>query len=114
MPVRRRAFVKGEKRRRASLYRRVPLHYLVYRRRASRDKVVSHCCIGLIFEEDAMTVRTAGGDRAITQREVERACVVEQVYSLDSTTELKTLRQGVESSESHKRSVGPRVGQFKI
>ena len=91
VPARRRAFVKGEKRRRASLYRRVPLHYLVYRRRASRDKVVSRRCIGLIFEGDAIAVRTAGGDRAVTQREVERACVVEQVYSLDTTTELKAM-----------------------
>jgi transposase InsO family protein len=113
VPVRRRAFVKGENRRRASLYHRVPLHCLVYRRRASRDKVVSHCCIGLIFEEDAMTVRTAGGDRAITQREVERACVVEQVYSLDATTELKALvgRIQGEDPEARRRIVG--VSQAK-
>jgi hypothetical protein len=66
VPIRRRAFIKGENRRRASLYRQVPLHYLVYRRRVSRDKVVSYYYIGLIFEGDAITVRTAGGDRAIT------------------------------------------------
>ena len=66
VPIRRRAFIKGEKRRRASLYRRVPLYYLVYRRRTSRDKVVSHYYIGLIFEEDAIIVRTASRDRTIT------------------------------------------------
>ena len=66
--IRRRAFIKGENRRRASLYRRVPLRYLAYRRRASREKVVSHryMVLPLVLEKDAMIVRTAKGDRAIT------------------------------------------------
>jgi hypothetical protein len=89
--VRRRASDRGENRRRASLYRRVPLHYLVYRRRTSRDEVVSRRCIDLISKGDAIAVRTAGGDRAVTQREVERACVVEQVYSIDAITDLKAM-----------------------
>jgi transposase InsO family protein len=113
VPIRRRAFVKGENRRRASLYRRVPLHYIVYRRRASRDKVVSHCYIGLISEGDAIVVHTAGGDRAITQREVERACVVEQVYSVGATTELKAMIGQIqgEDLEARRRIVG--VSQSK-
>jgi transposase InsO family protein len=80
----------------------------VYRRRASRDKVVSRRWIGLISKGDAIAVRTAGGDRAVTQREVERACVVEQVYSIDATTELKAMigRLQGEDPEARRRTAG--------
>ena len=68
MLIRYRASIKGEKRRRASLYRRVPLRYLAYRCRTSYKEVVSHryIVLPLVLEKDAIIVRTAKGDRTIT------------------------------------------------
>jgi transposase InsO family protein len=105
--IRRRAFVKGENRRRASLYRRVPLRYPAYRRRASREKVVSPYCL-VSAPWGTMTGQTVRDDSAITRREVDRACVVEQVYGLDATTELKTLIGRIQGKdpEARRRIVG--------
>jgi hypothetical protein len=68
----------------------------------------------LVLEEDAMTVRTAGEDRAITQREVERACVVEQVYWLDTTTDLKSLIGRMQGEDPETRVESPTVSQSSV
>jgi hypothetical protein len=55
-----------------------------------------------------MTGQTVRDDSAVTRREVDRAYVVEQVYGLDATTELKALIRRIqgEDPEARRRIVG--------